>query len=255
MSGSLGTLEGARALVTGASSGIGWAVIEQLARRGVRVAATGRQHDALRALTARWGGFAFVADLRQPGAPDRVVADAATSLGGLDIVVNNAGIGWLGPFEQMSANEVDELLDVNLRAALHVTRAALRYLRKQGRGHLVYIGSVAGLLAVEEEAVYSATKAALLTFAEALRSELKGSGIGVSVVNPAVIDTPFYARRNQPYQRAWPRPIHVDTVAGAVLECLETGREEVVVPAWLAPVARFHGSFPALYQRLAQRFG
>lgn len=255
VSGSVVRLDGARALVTGASSGIGLAVVEHLASRGVLVAVTGRQRLTLDRLAERSGGCSVVADLRRPGAPQQVVTDAAAALGGLDIVVNNAGVGWAGPFEEMRSDDLDELLDTNLRAALHVTRAALGYLRKQGGGHLVYIGSVAGLLAVADEAVYSATKAALLSFAEALRGELDGSGIGVSVVNPGPVATPFFARRNRPYQRAWPRPIPADAVARAVMDCLDTGRDEVTVPGWMARAAQLHGTFPAFYRRLAHRFG
>jgi NAD(P)-dependent dehydrogenase (short-subunit alcohol dehydrogenase family) len=138
-------------LVTGGSSGIGAATAAAFARRGYAVAVTGRDKTALDRVAREAGGVPVHGDLREPGCPRRVVDAAATALGGLDVVVSNAGVGWSGPFAAMSEEEIDALLDVNLRATAHVARAALAYLRP-GAGHLAFVGSIAGQVGVTGEA-------------------------------------------------------------------------------------------------------
>ena len=117
------------------------------------------------------------------------------------------------------------------------------------------VASIAGHIGVRDEAVYSATKAALLSFGESLRSEVAGAGVGVTNVSPGVVRTPFFERRGRPYDRAFPRPIQAERVARAVVRGVRRGADEVFVPAWMRPVARFHGAWPALFRQLAPRFG
>lgn len=249
-------LAGGRALVTGASSGIGLATARLLDQRGVRLALAGRDPDALAAAAGGLTGAVTIgADLRQAGQPAHVVAQAVAALGTLDIVVSNAGAGWAGPFQTMTAADIDAVLDVNLRAGAHLVHAALPHMLAKGRGHVVLVGSIAGLLPVAGEAAYSAAKAGLAALGEALRAELRGSGVKVSVVSPGVVDTAFFDRRNLPYGRARPRPIPASEVAAAVIDCLEHGRPERIVPPWLGVPVRLRGSVPTLYRLLADRFG
>ena len=162
-------------LVTGASSGIGAAVSSLLADRGARVVGTGRDGAELaRVSMAGNGPFeATVArDLMEPAAPTAVVEEAAAASDGLDVVVSNAGAGWLGFFEQMPSAEIDALLDINLRAPMHLAHAASPYLRKSvAGGQLVLVGSIAGLVGVAEEVAYGAAKAGLRGLADGLRAE------------------------------------------------------------------------------------
>ncbi|MDQ6782185.1 MAG: SDR family NAD(P)-dependent oxidoreductase [Actinomycetota bacterium] len=247
------TLRGGRALVTGASSGIGAATARALANEGVSVALAGRDSTALASVAADAGGPAFAGDLTEPGYPARLAADASAALGGLDIVVSNAGAGWAGPFSEMDPAGIDGLIDLNLRAPAHLLHAALPDLVAKGRGHVVLVGSIAGLVGVPNEAVYSATKAGLAGLAEALRAELTGTGVKVSVVSPGVVDTAFFSRRNRPYDRTRPAPIPAAEVADAIVDCLRFGRPEVIVPSWLAVPARIRGMAPRAYRALAQR--
>ncbi len=241
-------------LVTGASSGIGAAVSSLLAERGARVVGTGRDAAALaRASVAGAGPFqATVAcDLLEPSAPTAVVEAAAAALHGLDVVVSNAGSGWLGFFEQMPPAEIDALLDINLRVPLHLAHAASPYLRKSvAGGQLVLVGSIAGLVGVAEEVAYSAAKAGLQGLADSLRAEWATDRVTVTLVSPGPVDTPFYLRRNRPYTHSWPRPIPVAAAARAIVRAVETRREDVVIPAWLALAARLHGGWPSLYRAL-----
>ena len=242
-----------RVLVTGGSSGIGAATARAFAARGCRVAVSGRDRAALMTVAGDTGGVPLPGDLREPGCPQRVVAAAAQALGGLDVVVSNAGAGWSGPFMAMTSEEIDDLLDVNLRAAAHVARAALAHLRP-GTGHLVFVGSIAGLVGVPGEAWYSATKAGLATLADVLRAELRDEGISVTLVTPGVVDTAYFERRNAPYVRHHPRPISAQVVAEAIADAVERSRDAIILPGWLYVPARLKVSFPGLYRLLESRF-
>lgn len=246
-------LTGAVALVTGASSGIGRAVVRQLAAAGSHVLAAGRDPDRLADLAAT-GVTPLVADLARPGAGRDLAERALARHARVDILVNNAGIGWAGPFTGMADPIVEELVSVNLRAPIELTRALLPGMCHRG-GHLVFVTSIAGRLGVAEEAVYAASKAGLDVFAQSLRLELAIRGVAVSVVVPGVVDTPFFARRGRPYHRRRPRPLPAGRVADALVAAIAGNRCEVYVPGWLrAPVA-VRGLLPGVYRRLAARFG
>jgi NAD(P)-dependent dehydrogenase (short-subunit alcohol dehydrogenase family) len=246
-------LTGLRALVTGGSSGIGAATARTLATRGVHVAVAGRDLPALRQVTADTGGVLVPGDLREPGCPRRTIEAAAEALGGLDILVSNAGIGWAGPFASMTESDIDSVLDVNLRAAAHLARAAIPLL-PPGTGRLVFVGSIAGLVGVTGEAWYSATKAGLGCLADTLRAELRPAGIGVSLVSPGVVDTPYFERRKVPYERQHPQLMTAEAAAAAIVEAVDRRRDNVVVPSWLSLPARMKVNFPGLYRLLATRF-
>jgi NAD(P)-dependent dehydrogenase (short-subunit alcohol dehydrogenase family) len=250
--GMAGRLTGLRAAITGGSSGIGAATARELAARGARVAIAGRNAAALERVAADTNGSVVLGDLREPGCAQRIIDAAVDDLGGLDVLVSNAGIGWAGPFASMSDLDIDAVLDVNLRAAAHLARAAIPHLRS-GRGRLVFVGSIAGLVGVPGETWYSATKAGLGCLADTLRAELRPAGIGVSLVSPGVVDTAYFERRKAPYRRRYPRLISAETAAAAIVNAIEHGRDDVVVPPWLSLPARVKVSFPGLYRLLASR--
>lgn len=248
-----GKLHGLRALITGGSSGIGAATAKVFAARGARVAVAGRNMPALKLVAAATRGPVFCADLREPGCPARIVDGTVASLGGLDVLVSNAGIGWAGPFASMTEPDIDALLDVNLRAAGLLALAAIPHLQA-GVGRIVFVGSIAGLMGVPGESWYSATKAGLACLADSLRAELRSNGIGVTLVSPGVVDTPFFERRKVPYQRVHPQLMSPQTAAEAIASAVEHGREDLIIPQWLSLPARLKVSFPSLYRVLAARF-
>ena len=229
-------------LVTGASSGLGRAAAERLAGAGARLIAHGRDEAAL-------------ADLALPGEADRLAQAALAVHGRLDIVVSNAGQGWAGQFADMPPGDLDRLIAVNLAAPVRLTRAVLPAMLAAGRGHLAFVGSIAGRTGVAGEALYAATKAGLDTFAESLRFELSGRGIGVGVFVPGVVDTPFFDRRGRAYQRRSPRPRPAPEVAAALVRMIETGRAEAYAPRWLRLPVAVRGAMPGVYRGLAGRFG
>ncbi|MFE9313051.1 SDR family NAD(P)-dependent oxidoreductase [Streptomyces sp. NPDC006706] len=247
---------GGGALVTGASSGIGAAVARRLAAEGGwRLVLNGRDRARLEEVARGTSAVAFPADLSGQGAERRLAEFALDSVGRVDLLVAGAGIGWAGPFSTMPEPAIDELFDVNVLATLRLVRLLLPQMIRQGTGRVVIIGSLAGTVGVRDEAVYSAAKAALGTFAEAVRYELRGTGVGISHVVPGVVDTPFFDRRGVPYRRSRPRPVPASRVADAVWQAVSRGRDEVYVPGWTRLPGRVRGAAPALYRRLAARFG
>jgi short-subunit dehydrogenase len=288
-------VSGTTVLLTGASSGVGAATARALAGAGARVLVSGRNAARLRAVAEETGGIALEADLAAPGGPAELAATAVriaaalrpatagTAPGpparpaqavpapelatgtpaerrrapesGIDILINNAGIGWAGPLTEMTAAEVAQLVAVNLIAPIELTRLLAPALAAGGGGRVVFISSIAGSTGVTHEAVYAATKAGLAYFAESLRYELAGTGVGVSVVVPGVVDTPFFIRRGKRYSRAIPVPVPAQRVARAVLTAIERGQPVAYVPRWLGFPAWLHGAAPATFRVLAARFG
>jgi short-subunit dehydrogenase len=244
-------LEGKTALITGASSGIGRATAAAMARAGARIKATGREERALQRLGDDTGAEHLVADL----ADRTTVEEVARWAGDVDVLVNNAGFGWAGPFQGMEPREIDALVRVNLLASLVLTNLLLSGMLERGAGHVVNVASIAGHVGVRHEAAYAATKAGLIAFTESLRYELAGSGVGVTLVSPGVIDTPFFDREGRPYGRSFPRMRKPEAVADGIVRAIERGRADVFVPRWMAFPARLRGAMPGLYRRLASRFG
>lgn len=238
------------ALVTGGSSGIGAAIAERLAAAGCRLVVLGRNSERLDALSRRTGARTVVADLTTSDGLSRATEVAQR----VDLLVNSAGRGWAGDVTSMPELDVNALIALNLTAPLQLTRAALPGMRERGRGHLVFVSSIA-VVGVGGEAVYAATKAGLRAYAASVRYEVAGQGIGVTTVAPGAVRTPFFDHRGLAYERRFPRQLDPDLVASALLRAMERGDPEVFVPRWLAVAARIHGAAPELFHRLARRFG
>jgi short-subunit dehydrogenase len=244
-------IEGRTVLITGASSGIGRATAVALARAGARIKATGRDEPALQRLAEQTGADHLAADLMDEKGALRVAGWA----GEVDVLVNNAGFGWAGPFQGMDSSEIDAVVRVNLLAPLVLSNLLLPGMVDRGIGHVVNVASIAGHVGVRHEAVYAATKAGLVAFTESLRYELAGSGVAVTLVSPGVIDTAFFEREGRPYGRSFPRMVKPEVVAASIVRAIERGRADVFVPRWMVVPARLRGAMPRVYRRLASRFG
>ena len=188
-------VEGRVALVTGASSGLGQAIANTLQEAGCRVYGTSRKaaskgnpHDK----------FALIEmDVDQDASVEAAIGGLAAREGGLDIVVSNAGMGFAGALEDTSSGEALAQFETNFFGNHRVCRAALPHLRAREQAHLVIMGSIAGLIAVPFQGMYSATKFALEGYCEALRMELRGSSVRVSIVEPGDFATGFTAARQK----------------------------------------------------------
>ena len=176
------------ALVTGGSRGIGEAVVRSFRDRGMDVHALGLDDDDLRRVAMETGAHPIGVDIRDAGALEATLTGLE-----VDVVVNNAGVlPQLEPFVANSASAIDLLVDVNLRAALHVTRLILPGMVERDRGHLFFMGSIAGRHPTPKSAVYAGTKAALRAFAEGLRGDLLGANVRVTVLMPGRVQTRLY---------------------------------------------------------------
>ncbi|WP_338674942.1 SDR family NAD(P)-dependent oxidoreductase [Streptomyces sp. SCSIO 30461] len=244
------------ALITGASSGIGEATAELLgAEDRWLLLLNGRDEARLAGVAQRTGGTALPADLSDSSGHEQLVREALECAGRVDALVAGAGIGWAGPLVDMPADAVDRLLTVNLAAVVHLVRLLLPHMLDRDSGRIVLVGSMAGAVGVANEAVYSATKGALQSFADSLRYELAGTRIKVGLVSPGAVDTPFFAHRGAPYHRERPRPVSAERVARAVRRSLVRGRDDLFVPGWLGLPARLHGVAPGVFRSLAKRVG
>ncbi|MEU1628424.1 SDR family oxidoreductase [Streptomyces sp. NPDC020096] len=179
--------------ITGISSGFGKEMTQQLLERGDRVAGTVRKLDAVADLQERYGDRLWVArlDVTDVTGIHTVVDQAFKELGTLDVIVNNAGYGLMGPAEEFSDAQVEHVLDTNLLGSIQVSRSAIPHLRAQGHGRIIQISTFGGLVAFPGGSMYHAGKWGIEGFTEALVGELAPFGIGVTLVEPGGARTNF----------------------------------------------------------------
>ncbi|SFZ80867.1 3-oxoacyl-[acyl-carrier-protein] reductase [Devosia enhydra] len=182
-------LTGKRALVTGASGGIGREIAKALAAAGASVAITGTRVDALTATAGEMVGknIMIPVDLSSRDSVDKLVPQAETALGGLDILVNNAGITRDNIFMRMKDEEWDKVLEVNLTAAFRLSRAVLRGMMKQRHGRIISITSVVGVGGNAGQGNYAASKAGLIGMSKSLAQEVASRDITVNTIAPGFI--------------------------------------------------------------------
>jgi uncharacterized protein len=184
-----------RALVTGASSGIGAAYARALRARGERVVLVARRAERLQSLARELGGephaLVLPLDLARPGSAETLRADLAGRRIEIEALVNSAGLGNTAPFETQRLEAIQAMLDVNVRALVELTHAFLPGMRARGRGRIVNVASNAAFQPVPFLTVYAATKAFVLSFSEGLAEELRGTGVRVQALCPGVTATEF----------------------------------------------------------------
>ena len=186
-------LTGKVAVITGASSGIGEATARLLVAEGVRVVLVARRRERIDALVAELGdaAIALTADVGDAAAVADVFAEIERRFGGIDLLFNNAGLGVNARFEDSDPADWKRMIDVNLYGVLHCTHAAIPLMRGRAGAMISSVSSVGGRYGTESWSVYSATKFAVVGFHDALRKELGGEGIRVSVIEPGAVWTEF----------------------------------------------------------------
>jgi short-subunit dehydrogenase len=251
------SIAGSRILITGASQGIGRALAVVAARAGAKVLATARNEELLRQLTQEQSGVETLnADVTSPADRQSMIAAMQQSFGGLDILINNAGIGATGHFADADEQRLRSIFEVNFFGLTELTRLAIPLL-KQGRSPaVVNISSIVGKRGLPGRSEYSASKFAVQGFSEALRGELAIFGVDVLIVNPGLTQTDFpknMLERKSRLQVDHMRGMTAEQVAAATLRAIERGKSEVTFTKagkLLVFVNRF---FPRLVDRLAAR--
>lgn len=246
------SLVAGRVLLTGATGGIGLATARAFAGRGASLVISGRRSEILDPLAAEVSGRAVTCDLSRPEDLERLIAEA----GEVDVLVANAALPASGLLTELSQEQIDRMLEVNLRAPIALARAIAPQMISRGRGHMVFISSLAGKAASPASSIYSATKFGLRGFALALREDLLPHGVGVSVVLPGFIsEAGMFAEANVEL----PRGVGTRTpeqVADAVVQAVERNRAEVeVAPLGLRLGATFASLAPSLAASVQRKIG
>jgi NAD(P)-dependent dehydrogenase (short-subunit alcohol dehydrogenase family) len=184
-------LAGKVAIITGATSGIGRAIAERFAAEGAKLMLTGRNDAAGREIAGKLGATFLAGDIADPAFPGRLIADTLSVFGVLDILVNNAGIAHRGSVLETSDEEWARVMEVNVTAVMRCSRAALRHMVKQGKGSIVNIASDWAVVAGRREAVYCASKGAVLQLTKAMALDHGAQGIRVNAVCPGDVETPM----------------------------------------------------------------
>jgi short-subunit dehydrogenase len=255
-------LRSSRAIVTGASSGIGRAVALELARQGAGVVVVARREDRLRELVAQIAALGrpvemVVGDITDPATRQRTLDAAQSKLGGLDILVNNAGVGALGPFEDASVERLRRVMEIDFFSLVEMTRLALPRLKQGVRPIVVNVSSIVGHRGVPNRSEYSASKFAVQGFSEAIRAEFTRLGIDVLVVSPGPTGTEFFDREIEKTADAkWPKhtPADVNVVARQIVRAICAGRHEIIPYFWGRVLCLLNRISPRLVDRLMARY-
>jgi short-subunit dehydrogenase len=247
-------LNGSRVLLTGATGGLGQAIARALHARGARLVLTGRRVEVLDGLVSELGDRveARALDLSDAGS----VRGFCEEAGEVDVLVANAGLPGTGRLEEYAPEQIDRVLDVNLRAPIQMTNALLPPMIARDRGHLVYISSMSGKVATARSSLYNATKFGLRGFAYAVREDLRGTGVGVTTVFPGFIsDAGMWADGGQGLPRGVGTKTPVD-VADAVIRGIEKNRAEIdVAPGFVRLGGWLAGPMPNLVSAINKRGG
>jgi short-subunit dehydrogenase len=254
---------GQTAILTGAAGGIGSFLATAIAEKRVNLALVDRPGVDLTRLCSRLGEFniaatAFPLDLRDPSALPGLVKEVAQEFGGIDFLVNNAGIEMTSPYHELAERGIKEMLQVNLEAPMLLSRLALIEMLKRGQGHIINMSSLAGKVGPAFQETYAATKAALISFTLALRSSYRAHGVSASVITPGFVEAGIYSRLkdkvgNGPALAGASTP---DKIARAMIKAIEQDKPEIIVnPLPVRPILAFAALFPSVGERLVHRFG
>lgn len=249
-------IQGCRTLLTGAGSGIGRSLALELARRGARLALVGRNEARLASLTgeivdAGGDAIALPHDLLKLEGHTPLIHSVVTRLGGLDLLINNAGVAGFGEFSRQSPADIVNLVNTNIVAPILLTQAALPVMPGSGKSRIVNVGSILGSIGFPHFAAYSASKFALRGFSEALRRELSESGIGVTYVAPRTTRTDFNS--SAVYELSSADGAAVDdpaAVAAIIVDAVINNRDDVYI-GWPEKLAvRLNALWPRLVSKV-----
>jgi short-subunit dehydrogenase len=232
-----------KVLVTGASSGIGAALAEAFALEGAIVGICARRKDRLtetyeRCLAHGADARMWVVDLSVPDEVDRLASEALEQLGGVDVLVNNAGIPKRRHVTKLDPATVESVMAINYFSPVRLTLALLPHMIERDSGLIVNIASVAATLSSPGESAYDASKAALAVFSEAMAIDLWDTGLNIAVVYPGLFDTELFSLPDNDAPVTGIDPAPVSELVDAVMAGLKSGARQIYVPSWFADIAK-----------------
>jgi 3-oxoacyl-[acyl-carrier protein] reductase len=214
-------LRGATALVTGGSSGIGFAIAKTLTNAGAQVAITGRNDKRLAAAATAIGAHPIYADVGKESDVLRSYTELFRRFDHLDILVNNAGVGVIKPLVEMDLTSFEQVFATNVAGAMLMAREAAKHFIERKSGNIINIGSTAAVRGAAKGTAYYGSKFALRGMTECWRAELRPYNVRVMLVNPSEVLTDFYATAGLPQNKENPTKLHADDIAHAVKSALE----------------------------------
>ncbi|TCP59456.1 hypothetical protein EV586_101675 [Tumebacillus sp. BK434] len=240
-------------LITGASSGIGRDAALQFAKHGATPVLAARSIDKLQALSEeikqRYNIDApfYALDVTEEENVNRVVEDVLKRFTRIDVLMNNSGYGFFKSTEDIAMEEVEGMMNVNYFGLVRMTKAVLPSMKQRGSGHIINIASLASFMAGQKHGAYAATKHAVMGFSDALRYELRGTGVTLSTINPGPVETPFFDKADRSSVPQIVRFLKPDEVAATVLKAAVQKKPLYVLPkSGYIPVKLRH-LFPRLY--------
>lgn len=246
--------KGKTVLITGASSGIGKASAMQFARRDADLILVARRKELLERIASdiisdnqKIRVVSYACDISRKDQASNMIKTALREFDDIDILVNNAGFAISGAVSGMSVEDMESQMRTNYFGMLYCTKGLLSHMTRRGSGHIVNVASVAASFGLPGIAPYCASKFAMLGFSEGLKHELKGTGVGVTVVSPIMVRTEFFDHRcfeNVPRNPAL--SLDPKTVAKAVVRAADSPRLEIVVPSMVRAAIWFKNTFPFL---------
>ncbi len=244
------SLNGKVVAITGGARGIGKATATALVRKGCRIAIGDLDLELAEQTATELGGgtVALALDVTDRSSFAAFLDEAERQLGPVDVVINNAGIMPVTALVDESDDSIRRQLDINVYGVIVGTQLAIERLRPRGGGHIVNIASQAGKTALPGIATYAGTKHAVVGISEAVRAELRDTGVEVHCVMPTVVNTELTAGLSQ----RWIKPVEAEDVAGEIVDALELGRFDVYVPRSNAAMTRFAALMP---RRVAEAVG
>lgn len=250
----MGDFEGKRIWLTGASLGIGRALAIELAARGARLVLTSRSPEPLAALAAELGGperaIALSGDVTDAKRMHDVAATASDELGGIDILVANAGTHLFTKPEAFDAEEYLRLMSINYGGMLHAIEAVLPAMLERGSGHIVGVASLAGFRGMPRAAAYCASKSAMIAFLESLRFHTKSAGVPVTIVNPGFVRTPLTDKNDF----HMPFLVEPDRAARIMADGIARQKKEIAFPFPFSTTMRLMRVLPyPIYEWLMNR--
>lgn len=254
-------LKGKSVVITGGSSGIGKAFALRCAQDGAKVLVAARSEDSLKRVVEEIGntggkGYYHVTDVTKPDLVKAMFEDALEHMGCVDVVFNNAGLGFVKRIYELSDDEIRKMVDVNVLGVCYVAKYAAQIMKAQKNGHLINTSSLAGLITIPQWSVYVATKWAITGLTDSIRQELEPFNVNVTSLHPGAVNTSFFSEGKANLDISqFEDSIKPEEVAEAVYDAVFTEQQKILIPSMAKSYSFLYKFLPGLTRKLIERLG